>query len=75
MSRNSKTDNTGRPIEGAEVRPIEVPIGRGIHLSILPRRAAPEQQHRFEAAVDALLSEIVRREISRKGNGNEPKGT
>ena len=75
MARNSKGDNTGRPIEGGQVRTIEVPIGRGIHLTVLPRRAAPEQQHRLEAAVDALLSEIVRQEISRKGNGNEQEGT
>lgn len=71
MAGNSKVDNTGRPIEGGQVRTIEVPNGRGIHLTILPRQAAPEQQHRFEAAVDAFLSEIVRREMSRKGNDNE----
>ena len=74
MARNRKTENKGGPREGAD-RPTVVPIGRGIRLAVRLRRQAPEQERRFQAAVDALLSELVRRKTSRWGECNEPKGT
>jgi hypothetical protein len=70
MGRNSKGDNHGHPIEGADDRAIEAAIGSGIHLSVRLRRAAPEQERRFGTAVDALLSELVRRELSRRDREN-----
>jgi hypothetical protein len=74
MPRNREGDNKGEPREGAD-RPTDVPIGRGIHMTVRRRRQAPEQERRFQAAVDALLSELVRRKMGRRGECNEPKGT
>ena len=74
MSRNREGENKGKPRKGAD-RPTVVPIGRGIHMTVRLRRQAPEQERRFQAAVDALLSELVRRKTSRWGECNEPKGT
>lgn len=70
MGRNSKVDNHGHPIEGADDRRIEAAIGRGNLLSVLLRRAAPEQERRLKAAIDALLSELVRRKLSRREQEN-----
>jgi hypothetical protein len=74
MPRNREVENKGKPREGAD-RPMGVPIGRGIHMTVRLRRQAPEQERRFRAAVDALLSELVRRKMGRRGECNEPKGT
>ena len=74
MPRYREGDNKGEPREGAD-RPTEIPIGRGIRLSVRLRRQAPEQERRFNAAVDALLSELVRRKMGRREQCNEPKGT
>ena len=74
MPRNKERENQGKPRERAD-RPTDVPIGRGIHMTVRLRRQAPEQERRFQAAVDALLSELVRRKPSRWGECNEPKGT
>jgi hypothetical protein len=70
MGGNNKGDNHGHPIEGADDRPNEAAIGRGILLSVRLRRAAPEQERRFGTAVDALLSELVRRMLSRREQEN-----
>jgi hypothetical protein len=74
MARNRKTENKGEPRDEAD-RPMDVPIGRGMRMTVRLRRQAPEQERRFQAAVDALLSELVRRERGRWGECNEPKGT
>ena len=74
MPRNRDGDNKGKPREGAD-RPMAVAIGRGIRMAVRLRRQAPEQERRFQAAVDALLSELVRRKMGRREQCNEPKGT
>jgi len=43
---------------------------KGVSITIIRRDQAPEEQHRFKAAGDALLSELVRQQLSRKGNQN-----
>lgn len=70
MPRNRETENTGKPREGAD-RPMVVPIGRGIRMTVRLHRQAPEQERRFNAAIDALLSEMVRRKIGRRGECDE----
>ena len=36
-----------------------------IPMTVLPRHQAPEEQRRFRAATDALLTELVRRQMGR----------
>ena len=71
MPRNREVDNKGQPTEGAADGPSGVAIGRGIRLSVRLRRQAPEQERRFQAAIDALLSELVRRKMGRREQENE----
>jgi hypothetical protein len=74
MARNRETENKGMPREGAD-RPTVVPIGRGINMTVRLHRQAPEQERRSDAAIDALLSEMVRRKMSRRGERNEQEET
>ena len=46
------------------------PNVKGIAPTILPRQQAPEEQHRFQAATDALLTELVRRQMGRGETDN-----
>lgn len=39
-----------------------------IAMTVLSRQQAPDEQRRFRAATDALLMELVRQQIGRKGN-------
>ena len=39
-----------------------------IPMTVISRQQAPDEQHRFRAATDALLMELVRQQMSCKGN-------
>ncbi len=39
---------------------------RAIALTVVRRRQAPEEERRFRAAADALLTELVRRQMGRE---------
>ena len=39
-----------------------------ILMTVLSRQQAPDEQRRFRAATDALLMELVRQQMGRKGN-------
>lgn len=41
-------------------------VGRGVQLVLHRHRQAPQQERQFNAAIDALLSELVRQEIGRR---------
>ena len=39
-----------------------------IVMTVVSRQQAPDEQRRFRAATDALLMELVRQQMGRKGN-------
>jgi hypothetical protein len=41
---------------------------KAISLTVVRRPQAPEDEHRLLAAIDALLMELVRQRLRRKGN-------
>ena len=71
MARNINVEKQGQSWKEVEGRVIDALIGRGIRLSVRLRRQTPHQERRFDAAIDALLSELVRREIGRRGETHE----
>ena len=59
QARNRKVTVQGiRP--SANAKPIP--------MTVLSRQQAPDEQRRFKAATDALLMELVRQQMGRKGN-------
>lgn len=46
---------------------VSAATAKAISLTIVRRKFAPENQHRFRAATDALLSELVRQQLGREG--------
>jgi hypothetical protein len=75
MGRNINVETKGQPWKEVEGRAIEAPIGRGIRLSVRLQRQTPHQERRLDAAIDALLSELVRREIGRRGETHDTQGS
>jgi hypothetical protein len=57
-----KKNNTG-DTPPSPMRPMPHPLARIVSASAEP---SPDQRHRLHAAVDALLVEMVRREIGRR---------
>ena len=49
---------------------VKTPLAnaKGISLTVIRRNQAPEEKHRFKTATDALLMELVRQRLGRKGN-------
>lgn len=41
-------------------------VGRGVQLVLRRHRQTPQQERRFNAAIDAFLSELVRQEMGRR---------
>jgi hypothetical protein len=64
-----------REIEGVHMEPRNRNVAvqrmrpsanaKPIPMTVLPRQQAPEEQRRFRAATDALLTELVRRQMGR----------
>ena len=67
MARNNKAESEGHPARGTEARPAAADR-RGIQLVIRQRRQTPQEERRCNAAIDALLSELVRQEMGREGS-------
>jgi hypothetical protein len=45
--------------------------GRKLSLTVVSRQQAPEEQRRFRAATNALLTELVRQQMGRGDSKNE----
>jgi hypothetical protein len=45
--------------------------GRAIEMTVATRRQTAQEQRRFEAALELLLTEMVRQEIARGRTGTE----
>ena len=57
------------------VRSRSAPARPAPAVAAVARRQTPEEERRFGAAVDALLSELVRRGLGRRGESNEQERT
>ena len=40
---------------------------KAVPMTVIRRFQTPEEQHRFRAAIDALLTELVRQQMGREG--------
>ncbi len=60
--RNKRKTATRRPSDSSSSS--ERPT---LTVVVAARRQTPDEQHRFRAATDALLTELVRRQLGREG--------
>ncbi|HEY8747349.1 MAG TPA: hypothetical protein VIM11_05205 [Tepidisphaeraceae bacterium] len=51
----------------AEKRIAPAAHTKAISITVIRRNQTPEEQHRFRAAIDALLTELVRQQMGREG--------
>jgi hypothetical protein len=73
MSSQREAASVGQSVRGDRGRSASA--GPAPAVAAVVRRQTPEEERRFGAAVDALLSELVRRGMGRRGECNERKGT
>lgn len=64
-ARGNRNDMEGHAAVAAADLPASPLVGRGVRLVASRHRQTPQQERQFNAAIDALLSELVRQEMGR----------